>query len=283
MVKKLVFLALITFGVGVAGTVVMSTGVGSYVTTAAGIVKEKVHGSIPLEFEIKRAEGLIGDIVPEIRACKRVVAEEEVAVEYLREEIVALTSLQSDNRSKIDVQRAALERSEPHYFFGGRRYTRVDLENHLEHSFDEFRSNDSLLESKARLLDAREQSLEAAKAKLERVRLEKSRLEGQVQNLYAQLRQVEAMESHTERFTFDESKLAQAKKLLDRCRKSLDVAQRMIENDREFADGFVVIEDTEDRDILGEVNRYFANFEPEPKSGTSSSDSDRLAVAGSDF
>ena len=75
MFKKLFFVAL---GLGLAGIFLFGSGFGSYVETAAGMVKEKVRGSIPLEFEIRRAEELIEGIVPEIRACKRVVAEEEV-------------------------------------------------------------------------------------------------------------------------------------------------------------------------------------------------------------
>jgi len=260
MLKKL-FVAGI--GVAVVGFLVFGTGLGSYVETAASMVKEKVRGSIPLEFEIRRAESMIEGIVPEIRACKKVVAEEEVAVEYLQDEIASLTKAQRQNRSAIEIQRAALERDDPVYFFGGQRYTPTALKIRLERSFDEFRNNDTLLESKRRLYDARVASLEAAKTKLEKVRLEKSRLEHQVQNLYAQLRQVEAMEAHSSRFVFDDSKLARARNVLDRCKKSLDVAQKMIENDRAFTEGFVVVEGMEDRDILSEVTRYFADENPE--------------------
>lgn len=261
IIKKLLFVGL---AIVVAGVVVTATGARSYVETAAGIVTEKVRGSIPLEFEIRRAEELIEGIVPEIRACKRVVAEEEVAVEYLRDEIASISKEQSRSRNAIDVQRTALSREDSTYWFGGRRYSHQDLQIQLEHAFDEFKNNDMLLESKKRLYDARVQSLAAAKSKLEKVRLEKSRLESQVQNLHAQLRQVEAMEAHSSQFAFDDSKLAQARGLLDRCKRSLDVAQRMIENDRDFAEGFVAVEEPDvDRDILSEVSRYFASREGE--------------------
>ena len=276
MLKKMILTGV---GLGLVGAFLFGTGSLSYVETAAGLVKEKVRGSIPLEFEIRRAESLIEDIVPELRACKRVVAEEEVAVQYLKDEIDGLAKAQGTNRQRIDVQRAALCRKETVYFFGGRRYTHAALESNLERTFDDFRNNESLLESKNRLFESRLASLEAAKMKLEKVRLEKGRLENQVQNLYAQLRQVEAMEAHSEQFTFDDSKLARAKGLLDRCKKSLDVAQRMIENDKSFAEGFVVIDPVESRDILEEVDRYFAN---DGASGEGDDSTRYAAVASSD-
>lgn len=277
MFKKLFLMAL---GLGVAGIFVFGSGFGSYVETAAGMVKEKVRGSIPLEFEIRRAEELIEGIVPEIRACKRVVAEEEVEVEHLAKDIAVLTKAQNRNRETIDVQRAALTRSDAAFFFGGKRYNRASLQTRLEQNFDEFKSNESLLESKVRLHQARLASLEAAKEKLENVRLQKGTLENQVQSLYAQLRQVEAMEAHANKFSFDDTKLARAKSLLDRCKKSLDVAQKMIENDRDFSEGFVIIEDEEyTRNIVDEVNRYFANHD----TVVEGDEAPRLAQAGGDL
>ena len=277
MFKKLFLVAL---GLGLAGIFVFGSGFGSYVETAAGVVKEKVRGSIPLEFEIRRAEELIEGIVPEIRACKRVVAEEEVEVEHLAKSIAALTKGQHRGREIIDVQRAALDRSDSVFFFGGKRYTRVALQTRLENNFDEYKSNEALLESKVRLHEARVASLEAAKQKLENVRLQKGTLENQVQSLYAQLRQVEAMEAHQNKFQFDDSNLARAKTLLDRCKKSLDVAQKMIENDRDFSEDFIEIESDSEfaRNIVEEVNRYFAQ-----DAEARNAEAPRLAQAGSDL
>jgi hypothetical protein len=255
MFKKLIWIGAIA---AVAGIFVFGTSFGSYVGTAAGIVKDKVRGAIPTEFEIRRAESLIEGIVPEIQACKRVVAEEEVAVDYLKEEIEAIAQSQDRDRQRIEIQKAALERNEPRYRFGGRRYSQAELRLQLERTFDEYTSNATLAETKKRLLDSRLASLEAAKLKLEKVRLEKTRLENQVQNLYAQLRQVEAMEASATQFTLDDSKLNRAKALLARCKKRLDVAQRMIENDRDAIVPIDITVEGEERDILEEVSRYFS-------------------------
>lgn len=258
MIKKILGIGIVAV---VAGFLLLGTGFGSYVGTAMGIFKEKIRGSIPTEFEIRRAENMIAGIVPEIQACKKVVAEEEVAVDYLESEIRELAAVQTQNRKKIDIQRVALERGESYYHFGGHRYSRAALEVQLERSFDEFTQNETLVETKNRLLESRLQSLEAAKVKLEQVRLEKSRLENQVQNLYAQLRQVEAMEANATHFTLDDSKLARAKELLARCKKRLDVAQKMIENDREILPEIDISAEGESRDIVSEVARYFAERE----------------------
>ena len=74
--------------------------------------------------------------------------------------------------------------------------------------------------------------------------------------------------------------MARAKTLLDRCKKSLDVAQKMIENDRDFSEDFIEIESDSEfaRNIVEEVNRYFAQ-DAEAKNV----EAPRLAQAGSDL
>ena len=59
----------------------------SYLTTASRLVQDKVRKNIPVEFELERARTMIGDLVPEVRKNMLVIAEEEVAVADLRQQV----------------------------------------------------------------------------------------------------------------------------------------------------------------------------------------------------
>ena len=88
MIKKAIL------GVGVlliAGLVLFGTGAFSYVRTSAGLVKESVHNSVPIEFQIQRARDMIDDLVPEIRKNMHVIAKEEVEVTHLEQQIADAT------------------------------------------------------------------------------------------------------------------------------------------------------------------------------------------------
>ncbi len=254
MFKKI----LIFSGIATAiGFLVLGTGFGSYISTGVGLASSKVRDSIPIEFEIKRAEGLIDGIIPEIQACKKVVAQEEVEMDYLRQDIVQIEKTQAKSYEKIRVQQAALKRGEDRYFFGGKSYVRADVESDLDRTFESHKASESLLESKRRILAARSSSVEAARKRLEQVKAEKDKADAMLQNLVAQMRQVQALEAVGSKFVLDGSKLAQAKDLLSRCQKRLDVAQRMIEED--VVDNETISIDTPGaRNVVEEVDAYFA-------------------------
>jgi len=257
MLKKLLILV---GGAAVVGYLAFGTNLLSYVGTTAGVIKDEIGSSIPVEFELKRAEKLIGEIIPEIQASKKVVAQEEVEVDYLRNDITSLDQDQSKLHRRVMVQKSALEGGATQCSFGGRTYTRTQVENDLSESFERYRNNDSLLESKRRLLSSRESSLAAAKQKLERVKVEKERMENLVETLYAQLRQVQAMEASSSTVVLNDGALSRAKDLLSRCQKRLDVAQRMIANDDVDAKIEIDLDEehADPRDIVLEVNEYFA-------------------------
>lgn len=255
MLKKLLFAGL---AAGVVGGVVVGTNSLSYIRTTAGVIKDEISGQIPIEFEIKRAEKLIDEIIPEVQACRKVVAQEEVEVEYLRDEISHLGELQEKNEKRISVQRTSLERPAAYYTFAGKRYSRVEVQSDLERTFSDFKDKETLIESKRRLLQARSDSLIAAKSKLENVKIEKAKMENMVQSLYAQLRQLQAVEASGTRFALNDTNLTEAKKLLTSCKKRLDVAQKMIESESLSISG-IEIDSPAPRDVLAEVDAYFAN------------------------
>ncbi|MBI1849163.1 MAG: hypothetical protein HYR85_02350 [Planctomycetes bacterium] len=270
MLKKVLIFTGIVAGLGF---LLLGTGFGSYVSTGLGVATSKVQDAIPIEFEVKRAESLIEGIIPEIQACKKVVAQEEVEMDYLRQDITQIDKTQEKSYEKIRLQQAALKRTDDQFYFGGKAYSRTQVENDLEKTFETHKSSGALLESKKRLLAAREKSVEAARTRLEQVKAEKDKAETVLQNLVAQMRQVQAMETVGSKFSLDGSKLTQAKELLARCQKRLDVAQRMIEEDTAVAET-IPVDMPGARNIVEEVDAYFARSE-----APTGPDADAKAVA----
>ena len=56
----------------------------SHLKTSVGWVRQSVHDSVPVEFEISRARQMIKDLDPEIHRNMHLIAKEEVEVKHLR-------------------------------------------------------------------------------------------------------------------------------------------------------------------------------------------------------
>ena len=53
----------------------------SYARTSASSVRDAVKSEVPLEFEIERARKIVENLVPDIRNCMHVVAEQQIDIE----------------------------------------------------------------------------------------------------------------------------------------------------------------------------------------------------------
>jgi chromosome segregation ATPase len=254
LVRKVLFFGVIG---GAAALLMVATGAWRYLTTAADVVKNEVKGNIPIEFEIKRAEALIEGIGPEIATCRRVVATEEVEVCDLQKEIVRLEQGQEKALRKISVQRTALKSGDSTFVFSGINYRRPEVEADLEKTFDAYRNCEELVASKKRLLQARHASLTAARHKLDQARVERTNLDSVVQTLYAKLRQLQATESTGRSFQLDTSRLAQAKELLKRCEKRLEIAQKLIDQENTGTVG-IEVETPVRKSLAEEVDHMLA-------------------------
>jgi peptidoglycan hydrolase CwlO-like protein len=253
MFKKLMIGGVV---LGVVAFLVLGPALLSHAGQALSWARSKVEHSVPIEYELERAEALIDGILPEIEACKQVVAQEQVEIRYLEEESARLGKRQTEERGRIHVRNAALKDQAHEVLVAGRSWPRARIETDQVRALDAYKRNEALLESKRRLLEARRGSLEAAVARLSAVCSEKTSLEMTVEQLRAQLRQTQALEATTRSVALDDSNLGRAKELLERCRKRLDVAQQMLENDVGVTYPRLEL-DVPVSDITLEVDKYF--------------------------
>src|SRR5947209_12330019 len=72
---------------GIAGGLIFGRDLASYVSSSARSMQSSVKDSVPMEFQLRRARDLLDDVIPEMHANVRLVAQQEVEIDALREDI----------------------------------------------------------------------------------------------------------------------------------------------------------------------------------------------------
>ncbi|MBI5853135.1 MAG: hypothetical protein HZB39_19160 [Planctomycetes bacterium] len=237
------------------GYVLFGTQIGSYLGTAASSFREGVAESIPIDFELKRARNLIREIDPQLHDARRELAQSEVDLQAVQEEVTRLEKEVGDGERKLRAVSASMTGGSVGFTFANNERVRVRVEFDLERTFEAFKNKVALLEGKKKLIARQEHAVSAARLRLDAVRAEKGRLEEMVAALTTQKRQLDALAASSRTIELDDTALGRAREVLDQVKNRLDVAQRMLE-DEIFAapEGKAA-----SRDIVAEITRYFGS------------------------
>ncbi|HEB53117.1 MAG TPA: hypothetical protein ENI87_07685 [bacterium] len=258
MIRKTFKLLLIgSVVLGGAGFLFLGSAFPSYVGTVASSVRESVAGQIPIDVELKRAESLIRQIDPQIKSCRRDLANAEIDLERLQESVAHLEKVVDAEEKKLKLGAALLKDDATGVRlaadFGARRRVSADLAR----TKDSYVNNLAILKTKRALIERQHRAVDAAKERLAAVRFERQSLEDQVRALKTQQMQVEALAATSARFDLDSTALSQAKEVINNVRRRLDVAQRMLENDLAFQ-GDPVGAEVDERNVLKEIDELFS-------------------------
>ena len=236
---------------------------GSYARTIGNSVRETVRGSIPVEFEIRRAEKLIREIEPELRECCKDVATAQVELEELERDVVRLEKAVALQENKLKKGAGLLADAETtSYRLGEVSVPRYRVEGDLTRTFELFKNNTAMLKSKRALIERQTMAVSASLAKLDSVRNRKAEMEHSIAALKVQKKQLDALAATSLRYSLDDSTLSQAEDVLRDVKKRLDVAQKMIEDDIFFTESSEISTEPT-RDIVREINVHFGG-NPEP-------------------
>lgn len=257
MILKAVKIGVITVvGLGLTGGLVFGTDLFSYVSSSARSVKTAVKDSVPVDFELKRARDLLEDIIPEMQANIRLIAQEEVEVTGLKANIQQSEDSTRGKRVRVSKLRESLSSDQGSFAFAGMNYTRREVKDDLARQFCRLKEAELILAGKKRLLTTREKSLNAAVRVLERTRSQKAQLEDQIEALDAQYRLVKAAAVGS-RFQVDNSKLAKTEKLIREIRKRLDVAERVLSHEARFVEP-IQVDVVSEKDLIAEVDDHLS-------------------------
>jgi len=222
MLKK----SLIAFAVaGTLGTLAFGRDLSSYLRTAGGEARQALKSGVPIEFEIQRARDMVESLIPEVRTCMHVIAEEEVNIDHLNREI-----------AKAEV---GLERQK-----GEILTMRKDLESSQAASQQEIRRQ-------------RERSLVSAREKLEAMLNEKRTMEVEIEHLEARLKQVQAAQAASH-LSVDDSGLSRARQLITELNKQLDVETKVLDAQGQFT-GLIPVSAREPApaDLARQIDQHF--------------------------
>lgn len=242
-----------------AMTFVFGAGTWSYLKTCGNSVREAVKREVPIEFEVSRAKRMVEDLMPEIRHSMHVIAEQQVEVEHLTKQIAERESRLAEQEATILSMRSDLDDTEQVSFRYGRvNYTKAEVEKDLDRRFKRFVSASESLKSDQQILSARQKTLEANREKLENMLSSKRDLEVQIAQLEARFKAVQAAETVSQ-LAIDDSELNRAKTLIRDLNKQLDVKEKLMDNEGEFA-GLIPADDVNELptgDVLEEIDTYF--------------------------
>lgn len=256
MIMKWVKLGVMgTVGFGLLGGLLFGKDAVSYVKSSAKGVRTAVKESVPVEFELRRARDMLEEIIPEMHANIRLIAQEEVEVAALKGEIGKAQEALQDEQTRIKTLRIALEQPQVKYRFADREYDRYEVKEDLATRFERYKENELVLASRVRLLDSREKSLSAAMQLLEKTRSQKRVLENRIEALASQYRLVKAA-SVGSQIQVDNGKLARTQKLITEIQKRLDVAERVLAHESKFVES-IPVDTVVESDLVAQVDEYF--------------------------
>lgn len=246
---------LIGVGAGLVLGLLFGRSAVSYVRTSCGYVAQSVQDSVPIEFQIDRARGMIQDLVPEVRKNMHIIAKEEIEVQRLESQIKELEERQEQEKSHIVRLKTDLASAKDVLRYASRDYTVAEVRTDLANRFDRFKTNDATLASLKEIRGARERSLDAARQKLDGMLVSKRQLQVEVENLEARLQMIAAAQT-TSNYQFDDSRLGRVKELVANLRNRLEVAEKLVNAEVSFQ-GEIPLDKTTPENIVDQVGEYF--------------------------
>lgn len=250
------------------GTFVFGRDLFSYARTWGSSMRDAVKSEVPLDFKIKVARESVENLVPDIRHCMHVIAEQQVDVENLREDITGREERLGEQKEAILALREDLSTGEGPFVYASRTYTAEEVKNDLARRFERYKEAKETLQRDRQILQARKKQLTANENKLENMLAAKKDLEVEIEHLQARLKSVQAAQAVSE-VEIDDSQLARAKKLIRELNKELDVREKMLDAEGKFT-GLIPVEAKSKvrvRDITREIDTYFeqdGEAEPQP-------------------
>ena len=255
--KWIKLLLIIAITLCIVGGLLFGKDLVSYLRSSAKSVQSAVKGSVPIDFELCRARDLLDEIIPEMHANIRLIAQEEVEVANLTADIQTTDQQLIEEKQRISKLRQSLDLQHADYTFADRQFSRSQVKDNLSRRFERFKESELILAGKKRLLAAREKSLQAAMQLLDRTKAQKFLLEDKIEALAGQWRVIQASAVGSA-IQVDNSKLAQTEKLINQIKKRLDVAERVLNYENRLEPTIPVDDFTEtETELIQQIDEYF--------------------------
>jgi chromosome segregation ATPase len=221
--------------------------------------RQAAKDSVPIEFEIERAKGMVTSLVPEIKKNMDVIAKEEVAINRLDQQITKLQDRMASAKDEILTLQTDLEKNSANttFTYCSRTYTRSQVETDLAQRFERYKVDEATFTSLGKMKTMREESLSAAKAKLSEYMSQKRDLEVKLEQLSARLKMIDVAKTTSE-YAFSEDKLGKAKALVEDLQGRLEVEERLVGAKGDLTNEVVLTDrKSKSANIVDKVAEYF--------------------------
>lgn len=257
MIKKMIVGSAVA---AVVGGLVLGGELFSYLRAGVRSARQAVKAEVPLEFEIERARSLVDHLIPDIRRCMHVIAEQQVEVEHLEQQIVRRESEIAKQKDAMLALRTDLGSGKSTFQYASHRYTSDDVKRDLATRFERYKAAEDILKADQKILVARQQNLRANQDKLTGMMQAKKELEVKLEQLQARMETMKAAEAVSQ-LAIDDSNLSHARKLIDQLNKQLDVKQKVLDAEGQFV-GLIPVESGADElpvptNIEAQIDAYF--------------------------
>lgn len=255
MLKSFVLGGLLVVG---AGTFLFGSSTYSYLKTMGQDIRQSVQQQVPIEFEMRRAQQVVEDLVPEIRKAMHVIAEQQVEVQALTQAVARREGALQQQKEAILALRENLAEGGTQFVIAGKSYSQSQIEKDLETRFRRYKVAEETLNHERQILQARQGALLSNEEQLATLISTKRELEAELAQLDARMRAMQAAEALSQRTHLDDKPLNRAKKLIADLNKQLDVKERLLEVDVQHP-GLIPIEQDllPGQDISAEVDLFF--------------------------
>lgn len=227
----------------------------SYVRTSVSGVTAAVSSAVPLEFEIRRARTMLGDLIPEIHKNMVAIAQEEAALERVSAEIAKQEQAREKDAGDLVRLKDDLATGKSTFQYAGKSYSAENVKADLARRFERRKTADETLENLRKMHTARERSLTAARDKMTGMLAAKRQLEVEIEQLDSRYKMVEAAKT-TSNLCLDDGRLSRTKQLIDDLKSRIDVSEKLVAVESKPLDE-IPLDDATDGDIVEQVTKYF--------------------------
>jgi hypothetical protein len=258
--KAIKLAALTTSGAAVLGGALFGSDLVSYVGSSCRSVSLVVKENIPVEFQIRRARDLLDETGPEMQKNIRLIAEEEVDIASLRSDITQANQSLAAEKVRLQSLRDDLGTNQSTFTIGEFSYSRPQLTQELAQRFASYKEGENSLQQKQQLLENREGALAAANQAMQIASDQRAGLQSEIDALEVHYRLIQATAVGTD-VQVDNTKLAQAEKVVGDVRRQLAISERMLAEEVKFAHA-VPADATSEKDLLTQVDAYLSGTPP---------------------
>lgn len=258
MIKKSLMLGV---GTILLGAIVFGSHALSYLRTSIVCVRDRVHDSVPVSFEIERARRMIEDLKPEIQQNMHRIAREEVEVTQLQDQLKGLQKRQDTTRQAVLRLKSDLESGHDSYQYANKTYTVAQVRSDLANRFERCRTLDETVANLSKVVDFRTAGLNAGRKKLDELLTARDQLQLDVEGLQARHKMIEVQQTASD-LQIDDSRLSRTKGLVTDIQTRLQVAEQLLATAGEFVVPQIELETPEHGDLLGQIAEYFGQRPP---------------------